>query len=197
MRDNSPYINIHTHKPCANELTITSLGIHPYDAEGCCCLSEESVEVGVDAIGEIGLDFARPIDRAKQERLFTEQLSLAERLELPVVLHSVRAVDRTLQILKSYRLRAVIFHGFIGSEQQARVAFQRGYLLSFGERTFASPKTLAVLRMAPLDSIFFETDESELPIETIYCRAAEYRSETLGEIKDKLYKNYIKIFKKQ
>ncbi|MFI3286343.1 MAG: TatD family hydrolase [Rikenellaceae bacterium] len=197
MKDNVPYINIHTHKMGGNEISIEIIGIHPFDAESGVKLTAKDIDESIEAIGEIGLDFAKAVDRTEQERVFKEQLSLSEQLNLPVVIHSVRAVDRTIDILSQFRLNAVIFHGFIGSEQQANMAIKRGYYLSFGHRCFASPKTLSALRMVPLERLFFETDECDISIEEIYSRAAAYRGESLSAIKEQLYINYINIFKRK
>ncbi len=197
MIDNAPYINIHTHKWVENELTISARGIHPFDALSGSELLKEDFDSSIEAVGEIGLDFSIDTPREVQEQLFIEQLQLADQLGLPVVLHSVRAVDRTLEILSKFTsLRAVIFHGFIGSTQQAKRATDRGYFLSFGHRCFASPKTLEALRTTPLDNLFFETDDHDISIEEIYHAAESYRPESLDEIRKAIYINYIKIFKK-
>lgn len=90
--------------------------------------------------------------------------------------------------------RAVIFHGFIGSPEQARQALDKGYFLSFGERAFASPKTLAALRTTPLWQLFLETDESETPIEEIYARAAAATGVGVDELKAATTANYERIF---
>ena len=99
-----------------------------------------------------------------------------------------------MKILSEYDLRAVIFHGFIGSVQQAERAVSRGYYLSFGVGAFRSPKTLEALRLMPLDRLFVETDESEVGIENVYERVAQARGVELEELKYKLEENYKKIF---
>ncbi len=194
MSDIIPYINIHTHKRVENEISIECIGIHPYRAESGERLSKEMISENIEAIGEIGLDLSRPISITAQERLFEEQLLIAQETELPVVIHAVRAMDRVIEIVKRFELKAVIFHGFIGSEQQASTAIAKGYYLSFGHRCFASPKTLRALASAELTHIFFETDEDDTPIAQIYSQGAEYRQESLDEIKEQLYKNYKRIF---
>jgi TatD DNase family protein len=123
-----------------------------------------------------------------------EQLAVAERRDLPVVLHCVRAFEPMMKMLSEYDLRAVIFHGFIGSVQQAERAVSRGYYLSFGVGAFRSPKTLEALRLMPLDRLFVETDESEVGIENVYERVAQARGVELEELKYKLEENYKKIF---
>ncbi len=196
MSKTAPYVNIHTHRKAEGELTISSYGIHPYLSESGSRISLESIDDNIEAIGEIGLDFSRPIDPAVQERLFVEQLEIALDKGLPVVIHAVRAVDRVLDILRGYQgLKAVIFHGFIGSVQQAKRVTDSGYFLSFGHRTFASPKSLDALRNTPITKLFFETDEHDSTIEDIYKMAANFRDESLLKLRDEIYKNYINIFK--
>ena len=85
-------------------------------------------------------------------------------------------------------------HGFIGSPEQARQALGRGHFLSFGERTFASPKTLAALRATPLERLFVETDESDTPIETLYARIAEARGTDAETLRRAVRANYERIF---
>ncbi len=195
MIDTVPYVNIHTHKNVENQTTILTVGVHPYDAE---TLSVESLQLddSIDAIGEIGLDFACAVNREEQIKVFRAQLRIAERCSLPVVLHSVRAFEVVCKILGEYELAGVIFHGFIGSLQQAQYAVYRGYYLSFGHRTFASPKTLDALRNINIDNIFLETDDEPIAIEEIYKKVGEYRDENPEELREKIYKNYIKLFTK-
>ena len=188
----SRYVDIHTHHPTFRHIEPQAVGVHPWRAAEQH-FDELSLE-GVVAIGEIGLDYACKVDRVVQERVLREQLAVAERRDLPVVLHCVRAFEPMMKILSEYDLRAVIFHGFIGSVQQAERAVSRGYYLSFGVGAFRSPKTLEALRLMPLDRLFVETDESEVGIENVYERVAQARGVELEELKYKLEENYKKIF---
>ena len=157
-------------------------------------LSDKVVPDDLIAIGEIGLDYACSVDRVAQEHIFRYQLSLAQRYGKPVVLHCVRAFEPMMKILSEYELRAVIFHGFIGSVQQAERAIKRGYYLSFGERTFRSPKTIEALRSTPLSSLFIESDESPTPIEDIYDRIALLRGISVAELIAATEANFRRIF---
>ena len=65
---------------------------------------------------------------------------------------------------------------------------------SFGERTFASPKTLAALRETPLSQLFLETDDSPVPIAEIYARAAEAKGVPEEELQRAILDNYKRIF---
>ena len=99
-----------------------------------------------------------------------------------------------MKILGEYSLAAVIFHGFIGSRQQAERAVARGYYLSFGEVSFRSPRTVEAMKSVPLDHLFAETDESTATIESIYQRIARERGISTEELQEKIAVNYNKIF---
>ena len=186
------YIDIHTHNPQADHPTPTSAGIHPWHAASE--LIDEAAMHSADLIGEIGLDYACNVDRALQEQIFRQQLSLAERLHKPVVVHCVRAFEPMMKILSEYQLRAVIFHGFIGSLQQAEQAIKEGYYLSFGEGAFRSPRTIETLRTIPLSRLFAETDESPICIEKIYEMVAAERKIEVTELQTQIENNYNEIF---
>lgn len=190
-----PIVNIHTHIRHDGELTPHTEGIHPWQAERWNG-ELPSLSPACEAVGEIGLDYARAIDRTKQERLFRAQLKQAEELKLPVILHCARAFEPTMKILGEYTLPAVIFHGFIGSWQQAVHALERGYYLSFGERSLASPRTVEVLRKMPRERLFFETDESPRPINGIFESAGKVLDTDSEELKQITRLNFKKLFKR-
>lgn len=191
---NEQTVDIHTHNPSGQGIELRTAGIHPWEAGGRSAAELLPLPAGTQAIGEIGLDFAHGASREEQFRLLREQLALAEGRSLPVVLHCVRAFEPMMEELRKYRLRAVIFHGFIGSPEQAQRALDRGYYLSFGERTFRSPKTVEALRSAPVNRIFCETDESDTAITTIYRRVAEARGTDIETLTAALLGNYKTIF---
>ncbi|MFI3249026.1 MAG: TatD family hydrolase [Rikenellaceae bacterium] len=196
------YVNIHTHNENDEASPITTVGIHPWSAEQHNLkdpqikkLFEQDLS-SADAVGEIGLDFAAEVDRESQKELFVIQLKLAKKHKKPIILHCVKAFEPTMQILSTFPIQGVIFHGFIGSAQQMNQAVERGYYMSFGERTFASPKTLKALRECPLDRLLLETDTANISIEEIYERVTKYRIEELDELKKAIYENYKRIFPK-
>ncbi len=218
-----PYINIHTHTRTGEGMEVVSvmatdgrvpeplfpsfggvpagrggfsLGIHPWQI-GQIDVQAALREVGtapVSAIGEIGLDYSRPIPRPFQAEVFEAQLGIARERHLPVILHCVRAFEPMMTILGKYTMRAVIFHGFTGSRQQAARATEAGYYLSFGERSLGSPKTVEAMNSIPLSNLFFETDDSALSIAGVYSRAAIVMGMRQAEIRQEIYNNYIRIF---
>ena len=186
--------DIHTHNAHTKAQTIDTVGIHPWHALEADISAVEAAVAEVDAVGEIGMDFACDVPKEVQMAIFRAQLALAERHKKAVVLHCVRAFEEVVKVLSEYRLRAVIFHGFIGSVEQAQQAVTQGFYLSFGERTFRSPKTIEALRSTPLSRIFVETDESTTPIEEIYARIAELRGISTAELIAATEENFRRIF---
>ncbi len=191
-------IDIHTHSPLPDGVrTITSCGVHPWDAQrqSVGSIDWDNLTSSTDSIGEIGLDFTCDIDRQKQLEVFKDQLEYAQQLQLPVVIHCVKAFEEVMTTLKPLALRAVILHGFIGSAQQAQRAIERGYFISFGELTVQSPKTINALKATPLDNIFVESDVSTTPILEIYKIIANLKGCTIEQLCEVTHNNYIKIFK--
>ena len=186
-------VDIHTHHPHPDVLSPTMAGIHPWDAERGHTLPDFS---RCDIIGETGLDFARDVDRMAQERLFREHLEAAERLHKPVVLHTVRAFEPTIKILADYNIEGVVFHGFMGSEQQAIEAIRRGYYLSFGDRSLRSSKARQAIAATPLNRLFCETDDNaSLDIVEVYADVAEIKGVALAELEKVIYENYKRLFR--
>ena len=189
-----PYVNIHTHRPTGSGIELRTEGVHPWDADMQLVATLGEQLSDAQAVGETGLDFVHGPSREVQTEALRAQLRLARERKLPVVLHCVRAFEPLMRELAACEPRAVIFHGFIGSPEQARRALAKGYFLSFGERAFASPKTLAALRETSLSQLFLETDDSPVPIEEIYARAAEARGVPTEVLQRATLANYERIF---
>lgn len=191
------YVNIHTHRPTGLNIELRTAGIHPWEADRVSVASLLPLSDTVQAIGETGLDFAKGAPREAQYAAFRAQLELARQHDLPVILHCVRAFKEVMRELRACPPPATIFHGFIGSPEQARQALAAGYCLSFGERTFHSPKTVEAMRITPLSQLFFETDDSETPIGEIYDRAAQLLDRTPEELAARTLENYKKLFERR
>ncbi|MBU3616939.1 TatD family hydrolase [Polynucleobacter sp. JS-Polo-80-F4] len=117
-------------------------------------------------IGEIGLDyFVEDLDPHKQEFFFNAQLDVAQKYQLPVILHVRRSQDAILKALRRRNISGGIAHAFNGSFQQAEQFIELGFKLGFGgaatyERALQIRRLLKEL---PLDSIVTETDSPDIP----------------------------------
>ncbi|MBQ8961711.1 MAG: TatD family hydrolase [Ruminococcus sp.] len=112
------------------------------------------------ALGEIGLDYHyEGYDRQAQIRIFEEQLDLAKKLDVPVIIHSRDASEDTLSILREHRPRGVV-HCFGGSAETAAEVLKLGMYIGFtGVITFKNAKKpLRALEAVPLERLVIETD---------------------------------------
>ena len=141
-------------------------------------LADHADDPRLVAVGEIGLDhFVPGLDRERQEFFYREQLRLARRHGLPVVLHVRRSADRLLRHLREVPV-AGIAHAFNGSEQQANEFIRMGFKLGFGGAV-TYERALQLRRLAaglPLSALVLETDAPDIPPHWPY-RTAEERSQ--------------------
>jgi len=114
-------------------------------------------------IGEIGLDYHYDgYDKKTQIDIFEKQLKIAEKLKLPVVIHSRDATMDTINILKKYSLKGDI-HCFSGSLETALIYINMGYYLGIGGVvTFKNSKLGDIVSKIPLSKILLETDSPYL-----------------------------------
>ncbi|WP_068322456.1 TatD family hydrolase [Polynucleobacter yangtzensis] len=154
---------------------VYTLGIHPLytnqaQESDITTLEQRIVESLSDprfvGVGEIGLDyFVEDLDPHKQEFFFNAQLDLAQKYQLPVILHVRRSQDAILKALRRRNITGGIAHAFNGSFQQAEQFIELGFKLGFGgaatyERALQIRRLLKEL---PLDSIVTETDSPDIP----------------------------------
>ena len=146
-----------------------TIGLHPSEADSYTDKDIERIEEiaktndRVIAIGEIGLDYYYGKEnKDKQIDLFRKQLDLAQKLSLPVVIHTRDAVEDTINVLKQYNLKGVI-HCFNGSIETAKEYVKMGYLLGIGGVvTFKNSKLYQVIEELALENILLETDSPYL-----------------------------------
>lgn len=135
------------------------------------------------ALGEIGLDFfvpslCEPSMREKQVWFYQQQLKLAKKYQLPVLLHVRKSADPLLKGLRQCAVPGGIAHAFNGSLQQAQAFIELGFALGFGG-TLTFERALQIRRLAaqlPLTSIVLETDAPDIPPRWLYRTQSERQS---------------------
>jgi len=143
-----------------------SVGIHPHDSKSMGDdtvfeLEELLSHPKAVAVGEIGLDYHYDFSpRDVQKKRFREQLELARRLSLPVIIHEREALNDTLDMIREYKDLCGVMHCFSGSWETAKIVLDLGWYLSFtGVITFKNARrALEVLEKMPSDRIMLETD---------------------------------------
>jgi TatD DNase family protein len=148
-----------------------ALGVHPHDAKLYNDKAEEHlVELcgsseKVIAWGEIGLDFFYDHSpRDVQIDVFRRQIGKAREINLPIIIHSRDADEKTVEILTEEcsgdDFRGGIMHCFGGTPEMAEKLLSIGFLISFaGNVTFKKAENLrAAARVVPQDKLLVETD---------------------------------------
>jgi TatD DNase family protein len=145
-----------------------AVGLHPHDAASL----SDSLISRLDslsrcdqavAIGETGLDFYRDRSpRDAQRAAFREQIRLARKRGLPLIVHDRDAHDDILAILSEENAAEVggIIHCFSGDYEMARRAVSMNFLISIpGAITYPKPGTqVEAVRKLPLERLLIETD---------------------------------------
>ena len=164
------------------------------------------------AIGEIGLDYYwNKENKALQRYAFIKQIELANKYNLPLVIHTREAVDDTIDILKN-KIEATkkgVFHCCPLNRELVKQALKMGFYISFaGPVTFKNSKNAnEIIEMVPNDRMLIETDSPYLSPEPLRGRrndprnvkymaakVAEVKGLTVEEVAEITYNNAIKIF---
>lgn len=163
------------------------------------------------AIGEIGLDYYWNIDNKEQQKYaFIRQIELANKYELPIVIHTREAVMDTIQILKENEVtKKGVFHCCPQNRELVKEALKLGFYISFaGPITFKNSKNAnEIIEMVPLDKILIETDSPYLSpephrgkrndsrnVKFIADKIANVKQIKLEEISKITYENACRIF---
>ena len=164
------------------------------------------------SIGEIGLDYYYDFSpRDVQEDVFIKQMVLANKLNLPFIIHSRDASNDTYEMVKKYKNNVdCVLHCYSQSKEMAKLYLDLGCYLSFaGPVTFKKSTNLQeVAKYTPLDRIFIETDSPYLspepkrgkknePSNVIYTgkKIAELKEISEEQLFKSTYNNSVRFFK--
>lgn len=147
-----------------------SVGVHPNDVgdmteSDLAQLEEWAKHPRVVAIGEIGLDYHYDEPEPEIQKVwFERQLRLAQKLNMPYIIHDRDAHADVLEIIKRVGYFNGVMHCFSGSAEMARQVTDLGMYVSIaGQVTFKNaPKVQAVAQAVPLDKLLIETDSPYL-----------------------------------
>ncbi len=192
------------------------MGLHPCYVKGDVKETLATIRAWFDkrdfiAVGEIGIDlYWDKTFQAEQEFAFSEQLSWAKELNLPVVIHTRDSIDQTLDLLRKSQDGSLsgVFHCFGGTVEQAKAINDLGFHLGLGGvSTFKNGGMDKVIPHLDLNTVMLETDSPYLaPVpnrgkrnEPAYTklvaqRVADLREMSLEEITTITSKNARELF---
>ena len=174
-------------------------------------ISEELNSNKIVGIGEIGLDYHwNEENKELQKEAFIKQIELANKYNLPIVIHTREAVMDTLEILKKHKVnKCGVFHCCPLNRELVKEGLKLGFYISFaGPITFKNSKNAnEIIEMVPLDRMLIETDSPYLSPEPnrgkrndsrnvryTAQKIADVRNMTLEEIAKITYENANRIF---
>ena len=200
------------------EFIYATVGVSPNDIENLPLdyikkIEEMASYKKVVAIGEIGLDYHwNTENKDYQKDIFIKQIELANKLNLPIVIHTRDAIMDTIDIVKN-KIRCNnkgVFHCCPFNIDLVRAGLDLGYYISFaGPVTFKNSKNAEqIVNMVPLERILIETDSPYLSPEPfrgkrndsrnvcyIAQKIADIKQLPIEEIAKQTYKNAKQIFK--
>ena len=193
------------------------VGVSPNDIENLSQdyikqIEEMAQDKKVVAIGEIGLDYYwNKENKEEQKQVFIDQIKLANKLDLPIVIHTREAVMDTIDILKNQITcnNKGVFHCCPLNIELVKEALKLGFYISFaGPVTFKNSKNSEeIIKMVPLEKMLIETDSPYLSpeplrgkrndsrnVKYIAQKIADVKGVSLEEIARITYKNAKDIF---
>ena len=196
-----------------NDCIYTTIGISPNDVEDLAkvdSLEELLKEKKIVAIGEIGLDYYwNKENKDIQKELFIKQIELANKYNLPIVIHTRDAAIDTIDILKNHPCnKKGVFHCCPLNQELIKEGLKLGFYISFsGNITFKNAKSDACIELVPLDRILIETDSPYLTpeplrgtrndsrnVKLVAQKIASVKNLSLEEIAKITYENANRIF---
>jgi len=209
------FVNLHTHilSNSSNTLEIKnidnvagfnaptnyySVGIHPWKINGSNYESEIdtlkklAIQKNVIAIGECGLDKLINIDFEIQDLIFRSQISIAEQVQKPLIVHCVKAFDELIRIKKELKISVpIIVHGFNNKKEIAAQLLKNGFYLSIGKALLNENSNASKnISSLPIEKIFLETDDADVSIKSIFEAAAKYLQIEIEVLKQQIHTNF-------
>ncbi len=211
------FLNFHAHQqmPAENEIVIQSLflqndlitknsdkifftaGLHPWHADQ---LSESKITERLEkliqnksiiAIGETGLDKLKGVDWETQKKAFIAHIKIADKYNLPLIVHSVKAHNEVLKLKIELKSKIPwVIHHFNGSKQMAMDFINHGFYLSLCHHINNSDSKLSgYLGELPVNRIFLETDDFNINIKDLYSVVAKKFNMNTENFKKQLINN--------
>ena len=198
-------------------MVYAALGIHPWSVKAVTeeefqqtveLVSEKRQNKALIAIGEIGLDHKYVKIWDKQLTIFNEMLRLAEKLDLPVIIHSRGTTEQIVEMLPSYNLKKVLLHWFSNPISVLSKVVENGYYITEGPPTAYSNGIREVVRRIPLTNLLTETDgpirffkqpfdgKKTTPafIPTVVKAIAEIKKVEVAVVAEQIMKNFEEFF---
>ncbi len=205
------YINIHTHfKPESDDIWVirnaylksvgksaipyaVSNGLHPWFIEKYPNFQAQELEQilrnnAAVAVGECGLDRIKGPDKLLQEKVFLQHLYVAEKMQLPLIIHCVRMYDALYDLVRNTQSRLIV-HGYSASLVQTQRMLNVPHLyFSIGIREWKR-MGLEQKKALPIERLFLENDGIRMDFKGLYADCAAFYGYSLEKFAEQLFRN--------
>jgi TatD DNase family protein len=192
-----------------------ALGIHPEEVKMNINIEKEldsvvalitSNQSKICAIGEIGLDHHFIKDKGLyplQTEVFISMISIAQKLQLPVNIHSKGAEKLIFDILSSYEIPKVNIHWYSGPDKYLKIGLDRGYYFSITPAIKYSSAVQKTVSLVDIDHILLESDgpvkfsgEIGTPamIKDVLNHISSIKKINIEELKERILENTKNVF---
>ncbi len=188
-----------------------ALGIYPLK---CLKLTEKELNEKLNfikknknkiiALGEIGIDLKESSEEKKQIKNLKKFIRLSEEIKKPMIVHSRKAEDLILEVLKDTKSK-VILHFYSGNVTQVKKALEYGFYFSVPTIISNSKNLKKLIKIVPLNRILTETDcpylsptkekrNEPVNVKHTISVIAKIKNVSEKEVENQIYKNYKNIF---
>jgi TatD DNase family protein len=187
-----------------------ALGMYPDKA---ISLTDEEINKEIEfirnnkpiAIGEVGLDNFRVDNLARQKEVLIKFIKLATELEIPIIVHSRKAEEETIEVLENNNAKQVVMHCFSGNKELTDKALKLGYYFTIPCSVIKNKTFRKLSKRIPLNKLLTETDAPYLSprdepnepafIEDSIKKIAELKGLTPEELEKMIFINFKTLFK--
>ncbi|MFH1456265.1 MAG: TatD family hydrolase [archaeon] len=187
-----------------------ALGLYPTFAEK---MSMQEIKTEFDfikkqkiiAIGECGLDNKYVLDEKKQQKVFSMMIELAEKMKLPIIVHSRQSEEKAIEMLESSKLKKIVMHCFCGGLKLVKRIEKNGWYFSVPPSVNYSKTFQELVEQVSINQLITETDSPYLAhkktvrnepenIKYSIQKISEIKKLDLNEVEKIFYMNFRQIF---
>ncbi|MDD2385867.1 MAG: TatD family hydrolase [Bacteroidales bacterium] len=179
---------------------IFSCGLHPWHYSKDYCseleiIKHRACENKIIAIGETGLDPKSPIKLSEQLTILKKHIEISEFYQLPLIIHCVKYHNELIRIKKQIvPKQSWIIHGYNSKTTTLQQLIDAGFCISINSNLLQNvQKAEEVLKIAGLDKVFIETDDSDEDISINYKFVANYFGYPIDKINNQIINNLKRI----
>lgn len=172
-----------------------ALGIHPWSAQEHQIIDIYNLDIKIEnnspiALGSCGLDYLKIKEHNTQRFLFDEQISLAQRYKLPMIIYSHMSGEDIIDLTKTKKNLPILIHSYSGNLRDVKKMIDMGFYISIDPNLVDrnAYKLHDIVKLIPIEQILIETNDKN-NISTVSSQIAKIKNIEVDELISKCNKN--------